>query len=108
VVEDSNYSGANEELLHLMGLFEKIKEMKVSNLSVSYIDEGLFERKDKTIKEIDGLVKSEWNNAVRAITRKVLDSYWRDFKTADASTMTEDKVVDALKSQLYQRNQEIK
>jgi len=91
-----------------MHLFEKIKEMKVANLSVSYIDEGLFERKEATINEIDGLIREEGSDAVRTITRKVLDSYWRHFTTADGSSQTEEKVVDALKSSLFQRNKEIR
>ena len=35
---------------------------------------------------------------MRAIAKKVLDKFWRYYETADGSTQTEEKVIDALKN----------
>ena len=57
--------------------------------------------------EIDGMMKTEAENKMRGVAKRVLGSFWRHFKTADGSTQTEDKVVDALKGSIVKQQKEI-
>ena len=59
------------------------------------------------MSEIDGMMKSEAENKVRVVAKRVLGSFWRNFKTADAFSQTEDRVVDALKGQIIKLQNEI-
>jgi hypothetical protein len=36
--------------------------------------------------EIDGMMKTEAENKMRGVAKRVLGSFWRHFKTADGST----------------------
>lgn len=107
VLIQSKYSGAETQLEALEGVMNVIKKMRVARLQVSYVDGALFENKDATIKDIDGLIKGEGEGAVRTIAKKVLKKFWRYVETSDGATQTEEKVIDALKAQLFELQQKI-
>ena len=81
--------------------------MNVNRMQVSYVDDGLFSKKDATVSAIDELIKTEGNDAMRTIAKRVLDKFWRYFETADVSTQTEEKVIDALKNQLFEVQKQV-
>lgn len=85
-VAHSKYSDAEQQLEQLDRMFGAVKKMNVNSIQVSFVDDGLFSKKDKTVGEIDNLIKMEGNDAMRVIAKKVLDQYWRYFETAEAST----------------------
>ena len=67
-------------------MFGVVKKMDVNSIQVSYVDDGLFSKKEKTVREIDDLIKTEGNDAMRVVAKRVLDKFWRYFETADVST----------------------
>jgi len=75
--------------------------MKVNKIRVSYIDHDLFANKDTTVSAIGHEIKHEGDGAIRTVAKKVLDKFWRYYQTADVGTNTEEKVIDALKNQLF-------
>ena len=88
-------------------MFGVVKKMDVNSIQVSFVDDGLFSKKAKTVSEIDDLIKTEGNGAMRVIAKRVLDKFWRYFETADVSTQTEEKVIDALKNQLFEVQKQV-
>ena len=106
-VAHSKYSDALIELRELENMFGEVKKMNVNSIQVSYIDDGLFSKKEATVNAIDDLIKTEGNDAMRTIAKRVLDNYWRYFETADVSTQTEEKVIDALKNQLFEVQKQV-
>ena len=83
-------------------MFGQVATMNVNNIQVSYVDDRLFNCKDMVLGDVGDLIKSEGNGAMRTVAKKVLDKFWRYYKTADASTNTEEKVIDGLKNALFE------
>lgn len=97
IIEASGYSGAHDELEQLNRVFAVIDSMKVGQMHCSYVDEELLASNETTVQEIGDQIKSEGKDAIVATAKGVLNKFWRHFKTADGSTQTEEKVIDALK-----------
>ena len=106
-VQHSKYSDAQIELEQLERMFGVVKKMDVNSMQVSYVDDGLFTKKATTIGEIDDLIKNEGSDAIRTMAKRVLDKFWRYYETADGSTQTEEKVIDALKNQLFEVQRQV-
>ena len=104
----AKYSGAQDELEHIENLFKRVEAMKVNKIRVSYVDHDLFANKDATVSAIGHEIMDEGDGAIRTVAKKVLDKFWRYYKTADVGTNTEEKVIDALKNQLFAVQLEIK
>jgi len=80
----------------------------VAKISCSYVDEALFTKNEETVAAIGHLVKKEGESAIRVTAKRVLDKFWRYYRTADAESQTEEKVIDALRNQLFATKTEIK
>ena len=48
-VDNSNYSGATDELEQLSRVFNIINSMKIAQIHCSYIDENLFNKQEETV-----------------------------------------------------------
>ena len=55
-VAHSKYSDAQVELEQLERMFGVVKNMKVNQMQVSFVDDGLFSKKDATIGDINNLI----------------------------------------------------
>lgn len=96
-VEESHYSGAEDELDKLSNVFKTIHNMGIANISCSYVDKALFTDKLETVGAIGKEIKTEGNTAMRETAKRVLNKFWRYYTTSTASTQTEEKVIDSLK-----------
>lgn len=60
--------------------------MGIKTISVSHVEESLFTKKNHTINQLNNEIKEEGAGAIRDMSKRVLNKFWRYYKTADAET----------------------
>ena len=87
-VAASQYSNVGSELEQLQSQFQRVEKMGIKTISVSHVEESLFTKKTATINQITNEIKDEGAGAIRDMSKRVLNKFWRYYKTADAETQT--------------------
>ena len=51
--------------------------MGIKTISVSHVEESLFTKKNQTINKINNEIKEEGEGAIRNMSKRVLNKFWR-------------------------------